>query len=118
MSQPWLPPVLLQENYRLEAELKQQRSAPGAGPSGQSAPSEEALAQAREEGREAGAKEAEGEMNDLLVCLGQEEAKVEKLREALEALGEDVDKLLEGIADGEGGDEEEDDVPEPSDEDA
>lgn len=110
--------MLLQENYRLEAELKQQRSSSGAGPSEQNASSDEALAQAREEGREAGAKEAEGEMNDLLVCLGQEEAKVEKLREALEALGEDVDKLLEGIADGEGGEEEDDDVAEQSDEDA
>lgn len=96
--------------------MKQQRSAPGAGPSGNSQLSEEALAAAREEGREAGAKEAEGEMNDLLVCLGQEEAKVEKLREALEALGEDVDKLLEGIADEEGaGDGDDEDLDAESD---
>lgn len=53
--------------------------------------------QARAEARaEAEAEQEEG-LNDLLVCLGQEEAKVERLRARLEELGEDVEKLLEGV---------------------
>ncbi|KAL4369524.1 hypothetical protein GQ457_05G010830 [Hibiscus cannabinus] len=44
-------------------------------------------------------KETEAELNDLLVCLGQEQNKVEKLSSRLSELGEDVDKLLEGIGD-------------------
>jgi hypothetical protein len=75
--------------------------------------SAEALAAAREAGHQAatveaaehaeaarneGAAEAEAageaEMNDLLVCLGQEESKVEVLREKLEAMGVDVELLL------------------------
>lgn len=39
----------------------------------------------------------EEQMADLLVCLGQETDKVERLTEELEKLGVDVDKLLEGI---------------------
>ena len=44
-------------------------------------------------------KESEDELNDLLVCLGQEESKVEKLTAKLVELGVDVDKLLEDIGD-------------------
>jgi len=58
---------------------------------------EQARTEAYAEGREEAEKEGEGEMNDLLVCLGQEESKTEKLRERLEELGEDVDALLEGV---------------------
>lgn len=43
--------------------------------------------------------ESEDSISDLLVCLGQEERKVEVLRERLEGLGVDVDALLENIAD-------------------
>ncbi|XP_010554063.1 PREDICTED: golgin candidate 6-like isoform X2 [Tarenaya hassleriana] len=49
----------------------------------------------KEEARE----ESEAELNDLLVCLGQEQSKVEKLTARLMELGEDVDKLLEGVGD-------------------
>ncbi|VFQ68032.1 unnamed protein product [Cuscuta campestris] len=52
-------------------------------------------AEAREEAR----KESESELNDLLVCLGQEQSKVERLSGRLIELGEDVDKLLDGIGD-------------------
>uniref|UniRef100_A0A2P2MPU8 Vesicle tethering family protein n=2 Tax=Rhizophora mucronata TaxID=61149 RepID=A0A2P2MPU8_RHIMU len=53
----------------------------------------------RAEAREEAQKESEAELNDLLVCLGQEQSKVEKLSARLLELGEDVDKLLEGIGD-------------------
>lgn len=75
--------------------------------------SAEALAAVREEGYQQGKEEAAGkaeaaraegaaeaeaageaEMNDLLVCLGQEESKVEVLREKLEGMGVDVEELL------------------------
>lgn len=49
--------------------------------------------------REEALKESEAELNDLLVCLGQEQSKVERLTERLLALGENVDELLEGIGD-------------------
>lgn len=49
--------------------------------------------------------DAEEQMSDLLVCLGQEEAKVEALRQKLEDMGMDVDAILAGIDD----DEEEED---------
>ncbi|KAI3899521.1 hypothetical protein MKW92_026009 [Papaver armeniacum] len=52
----------------------------------------------KEEAKEEGRKESEVELNDLLVCLGQEQAKVEKLSSRLEELGEDVSSLLEGVA--------------------
>lgn len=59
------------------------------------------VAQLVEKARKAAREEAEAEqeegMNDLLVCLGQEEAKVERLRARLEELGEDVDALLEAV---------------------
>lgn len=56
-------------------------------------------APAAEQPKEDGGQDAdlEGELNDLLVCLGQEEAKVEKLRSHLEAMGVDVDALLENL---------------------
>ena len=54
----------------------------------------EAVAQAQTESDES--------ISDLLVCLGQEERKVEILRERLQQAGVDVDTLLESIA----GDEE------------
>jgi DNA-binding transcriptional regulator YhcF (GntR family) len=52
-------------------------------------------AQAKEEAE----KDSEAELNDLLVCLGQEQSKVEKLSARLAELGEDVDTLLQGIGD-------------------
>ncbi|KAG4914400.1 hypothetical protein JHK87_051957 [Glycine soja] len=65
------------------------------------------------EAREEAQKESEGELNDLLVCLGQEQSKVERLSARLLELGEDVDILLEGIGDDAGaaedGEDEEDD---------
>eukprot|EP00898_Chlorokybus_atmophyticus_P003336 jgi/Chlat1/4002/Chrsp26S04071 len=87
--------TLEQENYRLEElmQMRQGETAPAAAATA-AVPSEEALAAAREEGREAAAAEFETEMNDLLVCLGQEETKTERLRNRLEALGVDVDALL------------------------
>lgn len=51
------------------------------------------------EAREEALKESEGELNDLLVCLGQEQSKVDKLSARLLELGEDVDTLLEDIGD-------------------
>ena len=62
---------------------------------------EAAAAEAAERAREEAMAEADESMNDLLVCLGQEEKKTEVLRGRLEALGEDVDALLEGLEDDE-----------------
>ena len=50
------------------------------------------------------AAEAEDGLADLLVCLGVEEQKVERLRAKLEELGVDVDSLLEGVGADEPGD--------------
>lgn len=81
---------LEQTNILLEKELKALKSG------GPSAIDIEAIkAEAREEAQ----KESEGELNDLLVCLGQEQSKVDRLSARLLELGEDVDKLLEGIGD-------------------
>ncbi|KAL1318936.1 hypothetical protein HN51_071214 [Arachis hypogaea] len=93
---------LEQSNIQMENELKALRKG---GPS--TFPDVEAIkAEAREEAQ----KESEGELNDLLVCLGQEQSKVERLTARLLELGEDVDKLLEGIGDEAGaGEEDEDD---------
>ncbi|EFJ39529.1 hypothetical protein VOLCADRAFT_100860 [Volvox carteri f. nagariensis] len=60
---------------------------------------EEAVAEARAEGK----AEAEEGMTDLFVCLGQEERKVEVLRQALEGLGLDAESLLATIQEEEGG---------------
>ncbi|KAJ8750398.1 hypothetical protein K2173_014313 [Erythroxylum novogranatense] len=82
---------LEQANFHLEKEVKGLKSGGASSP-----PDVEAIkAEAREEAQ----KESEVELNDLLVCLGQEQSKVEKLSSRLMELGEDVDKLLEGIGD-------------------
>ncbi|CAN6343168.1 unnamed protein product [Urochloa humidicola] len=82
---------LEQANYRLDAEVKTLRQG-GSVPY----PDVEAIkAQAKEEAE----KDSEAELNDLLVCLGQEQTKVEKLSARLAELGEDVDTLLQGIGD-------------------
>ncbi|KAG6693854.1 hypothetical protein I3843_09G022700 [Carya illinoinensis] len=82
---------LEQANLHLEKELRAMKS-------GQPStfPDFEAI---RAEAREEAQKESEAELNDLLVCLGQEQSKVDKLSARLLELGEDVDKLLEGIGD-------------------
>lgn len=95
---------LEQANFQLEKEVRGEK---GVGSS--AFPDVDAIrAQAREEAQ----KESEAELNDLLVCLGQEQSKVEKLSARLLELGEDVDKLLEDIGDDMGppedGEEEED----------
>ncbi|KAK9102496.1 hypothetical protein Sjap_019750 [Stephania japonica] len=82
---------LEQVNYRLESEVKALRN----GGSELHLDIEAIKSEAREEAQ----KESEAELNDLLVCLGQEQSKVEKLSAKLEELGEDVDALLEGIGD-------------------
>ncbi|XP_024993371.1 golgin candidate 6-like [Cynara cardunculus var. scolymus] len=82
---------LEQANYHLEMEVTALKSS-GAVPS---LNIEKIKAEAREEAQ----KESEGELSDLLVCLGQEQSKVEKLSARLMELGEDVDALLEGIGD-------------------
>ncbi|GAA0144610.1 membrane traffic protein [Lithospermum erythrorhizon] len=82
---------LEQANFQLEKEVKLLKSGGAT-----AAPDIEAIkAEAREEAQ----KDSEAELNDLLVCLGQEQSRVEKLSERLLELGEDVDKLLEGIGD-------------------
>lgn len=91
---------LEQSNLRLETEAKALRK-------GEDVPypdTEAIKAEAREETE----KESEAELNDLLVCLGQEQSKVEKLSSRLIQLGEDVDLLLQGIGDDAGLDEDED----------
>ncbi|XP_052209054.1 golgin candidate 6 isoform X3 [Diospyros lotus] len=95
---------LEQANFLLEKEVTALKGG-GATPT----PDVEAI---RAEAKEEAQKESEAELNDLLVCLGQEQSKVEKLTARLLELGEDVDKLLEGIGDEIGlpdDDEEEDD---------
>lgn len=82
---------LEQANYHLELELKSMR-----GGDASTLPDLEAI---REQGRQEAQKESEVELNDLLVCLGQEQSKVEKLSSRLAELGEDIDALLEGIGD-------------------
>jgi len=55
------------------------------------------LARARDETRAEVEAEGDEAMNDLLVCLGQEERKVEALSEKLAELGEDADAIVEAI---------------------
>ncbi|XP_015085185.1 golgin candidate 6 [Solanum pennellii] len=86
---------LEQANYRLEKEVEALKSG-----------DIEAL---KEEAREEALKESEAELSDLLVCLGQEQSKVEKLSSRLRELGEDVDTLLEGIGDDAGADDADED---------
>uniref|UniRef100_A0A1J3EIX0 Golgin candidate 6 n=1 Tax=Noccaea caerulescens TaxID=107243 RepID=A0A1J3EIX0_NOCCA len=83
---------LEQANYHLEKELKSLKG----GEDPMEFPDIEAI---KEEVRKEAQKESEDELNDLLVCLGQEESKVEKLTAKLIELGVDVDKLLEDIGD-------------------
>ncbi|XP_021813073.1 golgin candidate 6 isoform X1 [Prunus avium] len=96
---------LEQANFHLEKEVRGQQGVGGSS----SIPDVEGI---RAEAREEAQKESEAELNDLLVCLGQEQTKVEKLSARLLELGEDVDKLLEDIGDDMGlpadGEEEED----------
>jgi cell division protein FtsB len=95
---------LEQANFHLEKEVTALKS----GEPSTFSDVEAIKAEAREEAQ----KESEAELNDLLVCLGQEQSRVEKLSSRLLELGEDVDKLLEGIGDDTGlpedGEEEED----------
>ncbi|KAL5562216.1 hypothetical protein UlMin_031963 [Ulmus minor] len=82
---------LEQANFHLEKEVKALKN----GEPSSIQDVEAIKAEAREEAQ----KESEAELNDLLVCLGQEQSRVEKLSARLLELGEDVDKLLEGIGD-------------------
>ncbi|KAL5205175.1 hypothetical protein ABZP36_033384 [Zizania latifolia] len=82
---------LEQANFCLDAEAKALRQG-GSAPY----PDVEAI---KAEAREEAEKESEAELNDLLVCLGQEQSKVEKLSAKLAELGEDVETLLQGIGD-------------------
>lgn len=50
--------------------------------------------QGYEEGYAAGSAEAQEELADLLVCLGQEGRRVEKLRELLAETGADIDAII------------------------
>ncbi|CAI0454805.1 unnamed protein product [Linum tenue] len=86
---------LEQANFQLEKEVKALRTSGSRGGGVSAVDVEAAKAEAREEAL----KESEGELNDLLVCLGQEQSKVDKLSSRLMELGEDVDTLLEGIGD-------------------
>ncbi|KAK9814747.1 hypothetical protein WJX72_010794 [[Myrmecia] bisecta] len=99
-------------SFQLEAqvrELQQQlRSAGSPAATGAAAPSEDEIDARVAAAVEAAQAEADESMNDLLECLGQEEAKVERLRQRLEELGEDVDGLLEGVGKQEAADEEAD----------
>ncbi|KAA8522440.1 hypothetical protein F0562_013199 [Nyssa sinensis] len=95
---------LEQANFHLEKEIKALKS-------GEAMPYPDIEA-IKAEAREEAQKESETELNDLLVCLGQEQSKVEKLSARLLELGEDVEKLLEGIGNDTGlpeDDEEEED---------
>eukprot|EP00775_Hariotina_reticulata_P006091 gene6091-6329_t len=64
------------------------------------------LAAAVAEARAAAEAEAGEEMEDLLACLGEEQAKVEVLSARLSELGEDVEILLTGVAGDAAGDSE------------
>ncbi|BDA49633.1 General vesicular transport factor p115 [Coccomyxa sp. Obi] len=87
-------------SFTLEARLRQLESSAGSLQQAAAADSEiKATADDEEDGDD------DDGMNDLLICLGQEEQKVDKLRAKLEELGVDVDSLLEGIGNGENDDE-------------
>lgn len=89
-------------NHKLEREVKALKSG---GVVSVSTDIEAIKAEAREEAQ----RESEAELNDLLVCLGQEQSKVEKLSARLSELGVDAVKLLDGIGEDMGLDGEEDD---------
>ncbi|XP_071692103.1 golgin candidate 6 [Rutidosis leptorrhynchoides] len=94
---------LEQANFHLEMEVRGLKNG-GAGPT----PNVD-IEKIKEEAREEAQKESEAELGDLLVCLGQEQSKVEKLSARLMELGEDVDVLLEGIGDDAGLQDDDDD---------
>ncbi|KAM6549729.1 hypothetical protein CsatB_021405 [Cannabis sativa] len=96
---------LEQANFQLEKEVKALRNGGGGGGSSAIPDIEAIKAEAKEEAQ----KESEAELSDLLVCLGQEQSRVEKLSARLLELGEDVDQLLEGIGDDAGLAEDDDD---------
>jgi hypothetical protein len=89
-------------HFRFEEELRQASSRGGGGGGITPEQLRAAVAEARAEGVAQGvaqaAAEHEQELNDLLVCLGQEEAKVSALSAALEAAGGvDVQALLASV---------------------
>ncbi|KAG6408057.1 hypothetical protein SASPL_131059 [Salvia splendens] len=93
-------------NFQLEREVKALKS-------GGSVPASADIEAIKAEAREEAQRESEAELNDLLVCLGQEQSKVEKLSARLSELGVDAAALLDGIGedmglDGDDDDEEED----------
>ncbi|XRB23492.1 Uso1/P115-like protein [Pseudoscourfieldia marina] len=115
--------ALEQASFEREAAARSERSSSTAAPPSGGKWYDEGqldvqIATAKEEAANAARAEAEEEMGDLLVCLGQEEAKVERLREALAERGmteEQVDEMLCDIgADEEEEDDEEDDEEEES----
>ncbi len=101
-----------EEIFQLETKLRDMQTklaaAEAAAGAGAGASGEE-LAAAVEKAKSEAMAEADESMNDLLVCLGQEEKKTEVLRERLEALGENVDELLEGLEDEDDEDDDEED---------
>lgn len=90
-----------EEIYQLETKLRDmqtkllqaQRQGEGSKDMVSGADLEAAVAAAREEAM----AEADESMNDLLVCLGQEEKKTEVLAAKLQELGHDVEDLLADI---------------------
>ncbi|KAK8954397.1 Golgin candidate 6 [Platanthera zijinensis] len=95
---------LEEANHRVESELKGVKIGANL--------SHSEVERIRTEAREEAQKEMESELNDLLVCLGQEQSKVEKLTTRLVELGDDVEKLLEGIGDEAGLPDEDEDIEE------
>ncbi|WIA13922.1 hypothetical protein OEZ85_002492 [Tetradesmus obliquus] len=102
---------------RVQAAVEEDRrqrlhveSSPGAAGTAGAGGAEAAIAAAAAaaEARAAAEAAAEEEMEDLLACLGEEQAKVEVLSSRLEELGEDVDKLLEAVAAAAADDEQDD----------
>ncbi|XP_057810431.1 golgin candidate 6-like [Salvia miltiorrhiza] len=87
-------------NFQLEREVKALKSGGSV-----SVDVEAIKAEAKEEAQ----RESEAELNDLLVCLGQEQSKVEKLSARLSELGVDAVKLLDSIGEDMGLDEDDDD---------
>ena len=98
-----------EEIYNLETKLRDLQTKLTQTESNQKAAgfSQEDLDLACKKAKEEAEAEADESMNDLLVCLGQEEKKTEILREKLEELGQDVDVMLEGLDDQEEEEEEE-----------
>ncbi|KAL1556859.1 Golgin candidate 6, variant 2 [Salvia divinorum] len=89
-------------NFQLEREIKALKS-------GGSVPTSADVEAIKAEAREEAQRESEAELNDLLVCLGQEQSKVEKLSTRLLELGVDAATLLDGIGEEMGLDDGDDD---------